>query len=104
MWAMRPVGKRWYGGWPAWRGYLLGVLGIALVTLIAQPNRDRLNTVTIALSYLVIVLASALLGGLGPGISISIVGFLTFNFFFLPPYHLFAVGERQDVVALFVFL
>ncbi len=87
-----------------WRGYLLGVLGIALVTLAAQPNRDRLNSVTVALSYLVIVLAGATYGGLGPGVFTSIVGFLTFNFFFLPPYGTFVVGAPQDVVALFVFL
>lgn len=87
-----------------WRGYLLGILGIALVTLIAAPNQDRLSSVTVALSYLVIVLIGAALGGLGPGIVISVIGFLTFNFFFLPPYRSFTVGAPQDVVALCVFL
>ncbi|MGI8688337.1 MAG: ATP-binding protein [Thermomicrobiales bacterium] len=91
-------------GWRAWRGYLLGVLGIALVTVVAEPNRAHLTTVTPALSYLVIVLASATLGGLAPGIFASIVGFLTFNFFFLPPFYSFTVGAPQDIVALFVFL
>ena len=100
----RVVGVLRRGGWRVWRGYLIGALGIALVTLIAQPNRDRLNAVTIALSYLVIVLAGATMGGLGPGIFTSIVGFLTFNFFFLPPYYTFIVGSPEDVVALFVFL
>ncbi len=91
-------------GWRAWRGYLPGVFGIALVTVVAEPNRMHLNTVTPALSYLVIVLASATLGGLGPGIFASVVGFLTFNFFFLPPFYSFTVGAPQDTVALFVFL
>jgi two-component system sensor histidine kinase KdpD len=98
------VGRLKGVGWHVWRGYLLGVLGIALVTLVAAPNRDRLNSVTVTLSYLVIVLAGATLGGLGPGIFLSVVGFLTFNFFFLPPYHVFIVGASQDIVALFVFL
>jgi two-component system sensor histidine kinase KdpD len=102
--AKGPVVKRWYGGWAVWRGYLLGVLGIVFITLIALPSRDRLNTVTIALSYLVIVLASATIGGLGPGIFVSVVGFFTFNFFFLPPYNTFVVGSPEDIVALFVFL
>ncbi len=104
MWAMRRTGRRRYGGWAAWRGYLLGSVGVALVTLIAGPNRDRLNPVTVALSYLVIVLASATLGGMGPGIFVSVVGFLTLNFFFLPPYDTFIVGSPEDIVALFVFL
>src|SRR5215469_13495687 len=69
--AKGPVAKRWYGSWAVWRGYLLGVLGIVFITLVALPSRDRLNTVTIALSYLVIVLASATIGGLGPGIFVS---------------------------------
>src|SRR5947209_9401167 len=102
---MRSVkAMRDHAWWRAGRGYLLGMIGIALVTLVAEPNRDRLNSVTVSLSYLVIVLASAALGGLGPGIFTSVVGFLTFNFFFLPPYHLLVVGAGQDIVALFVFL
>jgi len=91
-------------GWRIWRGYLLGALGIALVTVVAEPNRAHLNAVTPALSYLIIVLATATLGGLGPGIFASVVGFLTFNFFFLLPYYSFTVGAPQDIVALFVFL
>ncbi len=90
--------------WRIWRGYLLGALGIALVTVVAEPNRAHLSVVTPALSYLVIVLATATLGGLGPGIFTSVVGFLTFNFFFLPPFYSFTVGAPQDIVALFVFL
>ncbi len=86
------------------RGYLPGFIGIALVTLVAEQNRDRLNPVTTVLTYLVVVLAGAAAGGLGPGIFTSIVAFLAFNFFFLPPYYSFVVGSPQDVVALFVFL
>lgn len=96
----RGVGR----GWPVWSGYALGIAGIALVTLVAQPNRDRLSLVTVALSYLVLVLAGTMLGGLGPGILISVVGFLAFNFFFVPPYHTLVVGAAQDIVALVVFL
>ncbi len=86
------------------RGYLLGIAGIALITAVAEPNRGRLSVLTIALIYLLVVLAGATLGGLGPGIFTSVVGFLTFNFFFLPPYYTFVVGSPQDIVALFVFL
>ncbi len=87
-----------------WRGYLLSATCLALITPLAEMNRARLNIVTIALTFLVIVLLSAVIGGLGPGIFTSVVGFLTFNFFFLPPYYSFTVGSPQDVVALFAFL
>ena len=59
---------------------------------------------TISLAYLIVVLAGATLGGVGSGIFVSVVCFLAFNFFFLPPYDLFIVGASQDIVALFVFL
>lgn len=91
-------------GRQSWPGYMAGIAGLVLVTVGAEFNRARLNTVTISLAYLVVVLASATLGGVAPGIFISIVGFLTFNFFFLPPYYTFIVGAPQDSVALFAFL
>jgi two-component system, OmpR family, sensor histidine kinase KdpD len=87
-----------------WSGYLAGGLGLGLVTAGAEFNHGRLNPVTISLAYLLVVLPSATLGGIGPGIATSVIGFLTFNFFFLPPYNTFIVGAPQDIVALFVFL
>ncbi len=43
-------------------------------------------------------------GGLAPGILASVLGFLTFNFFFLPPYGTWSIGRPEFVVVLFVFL
>jgi two-component system, OmpR family, sensor histidine kinase KdpD len=54
--------------------------------------------------FLVVVVAAAAVGGLGPGVLGSILGFLAFNFFFLPPYHTFVIARAEDVVVLFVFL
>jgi len=86
------------------RGYALGIVGVIAVTAFAQPLRSDLNTVTIALLYLVVVLGSAAISTIGPGIVISLASFFTFNFFFLPPYYTFLIGAPQDIVALFVFL
>ena len=88
----------------SWPGYVAGLLGLILVTIGAELNHGRLNTVTISFAYLIVVLTSAALGGIGPGITVSITGFLTLNFFFLPPFYKFTVGSPQDIVALFVFL
>jgi len=35
--------------------------------------------------FLVVVVVAAAVGGLGPGVLASLLGFLAFNFFFLPP-------------------
>ncbi len=39
-----------------------------------------------------------------PGSSASVLGFLTFNFVFLPPYYVFAIERPEHIVVLFVFL
>jgi two-component system sensor histidine kinase KdpD len=91
-------------GRPSWPGYVAGSIGLLLVTAGGELSGGRLDTVTISLAYLIVVLASATIGGVGSGIFISVVGFLAFNFFFLPPYDTFIVGAPQDIVALFVFL
>jgi len=93
-----------YFNWETLRGYALGIIGVVAVTAFAQPFRNDLNTVTIALLYLVVVLGSAAVSSIGPGILISIASFFTFNFFFLPPYYSLVIGAPQDIVALFVFL
>ena len=87
-----------------WRGYLITCIALPSISILAELNRGRLSTTSIALVYLVIVLASAAVGGIEPGIFASVIGFLTFNFFFLPPYYTFIIGAPQDIVTLCVFL
>jgi two-component system sensor histidine kinase KdpD len=65
------------------------------------PEMTQTN---IALLYLLIVLGGATLFGLGPGVLSSVLAFLAFNFFFVPPLHTFHVSDAQDVVRLFTFL
>ena len=54
--------------------------------------------------YLCVVVAAAAIGGLGPGVLASFLGFVTFNYFFLPPYGTFTIGRPEFAVVLFVFL
>ena len=85
-------------------GYLVAVLGPALVVAIMLPWRDRIEPLTIGFSFLVVVVVAAAVGRLGPGILAALVSFLAFNFFFLPPYDTFVIARAEHVVALFVFL
>ncbi len=57
----------------------------------------------IVLLYLLLVVLSTVLRGLGPGLFVAVCAFLAFNFFFIPPYYTFAVHESSDVIALVVF-
>jgi two-component system, OmpR family, sensor histidine kinase KdpD len=84
--------------------YGLAVVIVALTTLVLFRLRESLSTPVIALLYLLPVVVSASLWGLGPGIVAALCAFLAFNFLFIPPYYTFAVHQARDVVALLVFL
>jgi len=55
------------------------------------------------LSFLLVVLFVAIIWGSKPALLCSVFGVLSFNFFFLPPIHTFAIADPQNWIALFVF-
>ncbi len=85
-------------------GYVIAALGTLALTLLLLPFRGDFTPLSKGFGFLVVVVVAAAVGGLGPGILASIFGFLTFNFFFLPPYGTFVIARGEDVVMLFVFL
>ena len=85
-------------------GYLIAVAGPFVVVAGFLPFRDTLQPLTIGFSFLVVVVTAAIVGRLGPGLVAAVVSFLTFNFFFLPPYDSFVIARGEHVVALVVFL
>lgn len=92
---------------PRWRrvaGYAIAVAGTAAVTLAFLPVRAETTSLSKGFAFLAVVVISATVGGLGPGIVASVLGFLAFNFFHLPPYHTFVLAHGEDIVMLFVFL
>src|SRR5262245_21533157 len=85
-------------------GYVIAVVGPAVLVLILRPVREALQPLTVGFAFLIVVVAAAAVGRLGPGVLASFVGFIVFNFFFLPPYDSFVIARAEHVVALFVFL
>src|SRR6202795_1712865 len=65
-------------------GYIIAVAGTALVTIAFLPIRDNITPLSKGFAYLAVVVAAAATGSLGPGIAASVLGFLSFNYFFLP--------------------
>lgn len=84
--------------------YLLAFGFIAVVTVFLFTLRDILDTTLIALIYLIPLGLITSFWGLGPGITSALVTFLTFNYFFIPPYYNLAVHRPADVVILVIFL
>jgi two-component system, OmpR family, sensor histidine kinase KdpD len=85
-------------------GYAVAVIGTAAVTGSLLGVRGDVSKTNVVLAYLLVVTASAAAGGLGPGITAAALGFLAFNFLFLPPYNTLIVTDPQDFVSLLVYL
>jgi two-component system sensor histidine kinase KdpD len=85
-------------------GYAVAITGTIALTLGFLAFRDATTPLSKGFGFLIVVVAAAATGGLGPGILASLLGSLSFNFFFLPPYGTFVVARAEDVVVLFVFL
>ena len=76
------------------------VLGISLVyrhLLIVNPT-------TVALTFLLAILAVSTVWGIAVSVFMSVVAMLAFNYYFLPPIGRFTVADPQNWVALFAFL
>jgi two-component system sensor histidine kinase KdpD len=80
-----------------WRGYLQGLGLVVLATLIGQLIHGLFAPTTIAMLYLLSVVITAYLWGLGPSILVSVLGVLAFDFFHVPPYLNFRVADTQYV-------
>ena len=84
-------------------GYALALVGAVVLAAVLVPVRDRLGLASDALLFMLLVVGTALVGGLGPALVASAVSAAILNFFFTEPYHTFRVHEDTDVVAVLVF-
>jgi two-component system sensor histidine kinase KdpD len=85
-------------------GYLLATVGTVAVVAAFVPFRSDLSTLSEGFAFLTLVVVAVAVGGLMPGIVASVLGFLAFNFFFIPPYDTFRIADAENLVMLFVFL
>ena len=85
-------------------GYVLALVAIALSTVVFLPGRDVFAKGQWALLYLLVILLVAIASGPGPAVLAAVLAFFAWNFFFLPPYHTFAIHDPKDWLSLAVFL
>jgi two-component system, OmpR family, sensor histidine kinase KdpD len=62
------------------------------------------NPTTVALSFLLAILAVSTVWGIAVSVFMSVAAMLAFNYYFLPPVGTFTVADPQNWVALFAFL
>jgi two-component system sensor histidine kinase KdpD len=77
----------------------LPVAAVLLMTVLLEPVHERISTITIALTFLLLVLFSATFFGRNPALVGSFAAMLCFNFFFLPPFRTLRIAEPQNLMA-----
>ena len=85
-------------------GVALAVLLLPLLTLLLAALEGSLNLTSDVLVYLLAVVAVALVGGLWPALGAALAATVLLNFWFTEPVGRFAIAERNNALALGVFV
>ncbi|MEO8630252.1 MAG: two-component system sensor histidine kinase KdpD [Betaproteobacteria bacterium] len=89
---------------PAWTRYAWTVGYCAIATAIAWPLPHIFAPVNIAMLFLLAVVLAAVRHGRGPAVLASLLGVVSFDFFFVDPRFSFDVSDAQYLITFFVML
>lgn len=84
--------------------YLLAMGGVALITIVVGLVRTRFEIPNLSLVYLVLVLWLGARYGSPAAVVASLLAFLSYNFFFVPPVGTFYVSKTADLMSLALLL
>ena len=85
-------------------GFALTLIGLPVLTFVLSLVREHVGFQNALLSYLLLVVAIATIGGAMPAAVASVGAFALLNWFFAPPIHTFTIANGHDLLALFAFL
>lgn len=85
-------------------GGAVAILATALLTAVMLPFRSHLDIASVALVFVVPVVLGAAVGGFVSGLAAVSIGFLAYDFFFIPPYLTLNVSRAGEWVALAVYV
>jgi two-component system sensor histidine kinase KdpD len=85
-------------------GYLSGLATVVLITAVYHREFLLVKTTTVVLTYLLAVLISSAVWGLGVSVATSVLAALCVDYYFLPPIGTFNITDTQDWVTLCSFL
>jgi two-component system sensor histidine kinase KdpD len=84
-------------------GFLLSIFTVAAIAFLYRKVVPA-NQTTVALSFLLAILAVSAVWGMAVSVFMSVGAMLTFNYLFLPPVGNFSIADPQNWVALGAFL
>ena len=85
-------------------GAALALAAIPLLTVALVAARPSLDPADDLLIYLVIVVATAVIGGFWPAVLAAVAASLLVNWYFTPPLHKFTIAEPRNLLALVLFV
>jgi two-component system sensor histidine kinase KdpD len=80
--------------------YGAALLGVAITTAVIGAIRSVAPVVNLSLLYLIVVLWLAATLGRWPAVAASVLAFLAYDFFFVPPVHGFTVDDPAEWISL----
>ena len=83
---------------------LLALLIVAGITVFFRKALPHVNQTTVALSFLLAILAVSAVWGMTVSVVMSVAAMVAFNYFFLPPVGTLTISDPQNWVALLAFL
>src|SRR5437867_3525686 len=84
--------------------YVAAVAAVAITTALIGLVLGRVQIANISMLYLVAVLVVAVAFGRSAAIAASLLAFLTFDWFFVPPTHQLVVADAEELISLALFL
>jgi two-component system sensor histidine kinase KdpD len=84
--------------------YLISLLAVAAVTMSAFWLQHLLSQVNLLILFLLPITGSALFLGRGPSVLATLISVLAFDYFFVPPYFTFVIGDVQYFLSFVVYV
>ncbi|MDT0187923.1 DUF4118 domain-containing protein [Microbacterium sp. ARD31] len=85
-------------------GFAFAVLAPGTLSLLLHLTKDLHGLPIEAMSLMVVVVATALIGGLAPAVMSAIVSALLLNYLFTPPLYTLTIAEPENVVTIAIFV
>jgi two-component system, OmpR family, sensor histidine kinase KdpD len=86
-----------------WTGAAAGLVSVALVTLGVDLASERIDVLSMAVVYQLLVLVVSAAWGLRAGLWAGLASVLAINWFFVPPTHTFTIDDSRGWISLAVF-
>ncbi len=84
--------------------FLYATLAVAAALAVGEVLTQITPIPNLSMVFLLAVLVTAMSSGIWPAIYASVLSFLAYNFFFIPPLYTFTVAEPYELLALVIFL